>query len=158
MLLKAVVLVLVLCLALFAAVLAGCTNNIGGNTNTGTTVNWLVDQDQALLEAQSQSKPILINFYTDACPACRQMDRTTFVNKDVIELLNSNFTNLRSNAGKTPLYRNYGVSKVPTFVFTTPDGYSQDYVITKAVGYRNADQFYVLAQAVLDTWKSQNPA
>ena len=160
MLLRTVALVLILYLALFAATLAGCTNNIGGssNTNTSATLNWLTDQEQALMVAQSQSKPILINFYTDACPACRQMDITTFVNKDVIELLNSNFTNLRSNAGKTPLYKNYGVSAVPTFIFITPDGYSQENVITKAVGYRNADQFYVLAQAVLDTWKSQDQA
>ena len=145
---------MILCLAILVLGLIGCSET-GSSVNTGSgTMNWLVDWNAALEKAKQMDKPILINFYTDACPACRLMDQTTFTDEGLIDFLNANFINVKNNAGKTTLYMNYGINAVPTFIFSTPDGYNMESVITKSVGYRNADEFYILAQAVLNTWQS----
>ena len=151
---KRIFILLAICIAAIIPGISGCSNSDEGKSNVTGPLNWLADQDNALELAQSQNKPILINFYTDACPACRLMDQTTFTDTELISFLNSNFVNLKSNAGKTALYQRYGIRAVPTFIFSTPDGYSQNYEILRHVGYRDADQFYVLAQAVLEKWQS----
>ena len=136
-------------LALVAIGTTGCSVVSGGGT-----VNWLSDWDEALSEAQSQNKPILINFYTDLCPACRKMDQTTFTDDELGAFLNSNFICLRSNAGKSTLYTRYGISAVPTMIFTEPDGYEKQYEIARIVGYVNASEFYQIALDALEQWQT----
>jgi len=136
-------------LALVAIGTTGCSVVSGGGT-----VNWLNDRSEALSEAQSQNKPILINFYTDLCPACRKMDQNTFTDDDLGAFLNSNFICLKSNAGKSPLYMKYGISVVPTTIFTEPDGYDKQYEIARIVGYVNASEFYQIALDALEQWQT----
>jgi thioredoxin-related protein len=40
---------------------------------------------------QQKPKPVLVFIYTDWCKICHGMKKTTFKNKDVIQLLNENF-------------------------------------------------------------------
>ncbi len=140
---------LIILLMLLTAITGGCSI-----VSSGGKVNWLNDWSEALSDAQSQNKPILINFYTDLCPACRQMDNTTFNDEELGAFLNSNFICLKSNAGKSTLFSRYGVTAVPTMVFTEPDGYEKQYEIASIVGYVNAADFYQAAQAVIEQWQT----
>jgi len=115
---------------------------------------WETDWTKALTEAQDENKPILVNFYTDACPACRKMDQTTFLDADLVEFLEANFINLKSNAGKSSLYQRYGISAVPTIVFSTPEGYDTTYEISRFTGYRDAAGLREEAEAALAQWQS----
>ncbi len=138
-------------LAVLLVAAVGCGGGSGAVGSGG--VKWLYDSDEALSRAQAANKPIVINFYTDICPACRLMDQTTFVNGNVTRLLNERFLCLKSNSGKTSLHQTYGIGAVPTTVFTTPDGYQKRYEIVRIVGAAPADRFYQLAQAVLERWE-----
>ena len=148
-------------LVLITAVAAGCTTTGEGSVNpdadatpTATVqavvgVQWLADWNEASNRAEADSKPVMINFYTDACPACRKLDQETFADADVSAFLNDNFVPLKSNAGKTSLYMNYGIRAVPTTVFVEPDGSE----IARIVGYISADSFYQDALEVLERWQ-----
>ena len=62
-------------------------------------MNWETDFDKALEMSKSENKPIMIDVYTDWCGACKEMEKTTFVNKDVINN-SSNFIMLKYNPEK----------------------------------------------------------
>jgi thiol:disulfide interchange protein len=138
-------------LAVLLVAAVGCAGGSGAAGSGG--VKWLYDSDEALSRAQAANKPIVINFYTDVCPACRTMDATTFSNGNVSALLNANFICLKSNAGTTNLQLGYGIRAVPTTVFNVPYGYGKDYEIVRIVGAAPPAQFYPLAQAVLEEWR-----
>jgi len=146
---KAFLLMTALAVLLVAAM--GCAGGSGAAGSGG--VKWLFDQDEALSRAQAENKPIVINFYTDVCPACRTMDAMTFANSTVGALLNDNFICLKSNAGKTDLQSGYVIGLVPTTVFNVPYGYGKDYEIVRVVGAVPPARFYQLAQAVLEKWR-----
>lgn len=145
---KAILLILVI--ALLAIGMAGCVAEVG---STGP-VEWYNDWSEALKQAQAQNKPILINFYTDVCPACRQLDRETYTDEELSGFLNDNFINLRSNAGRSTLYKRYGIGAVPTIIFNTPDGFDSQYEISRFVGFRTVEDFSQEAQLALEKWRS----
>lgn len=146
-----------LVLAGLAVVLAagamGCTGAGGAPAVTGMLV-WETDWTNALTEAKAENKPIMVNFYTDACPACRKMDQTTFLDADLVQFLETNFINLKSNAGKSSLYQRYAIQAVPTVVFSTPAGFETKYEISRFVGYRDAAGLRQEAEAALALWQS----
>ena len=147
---KAITVLLLLCLA--SIVVVGCESLDAGIDISGP-VKWQDSWSEALQQAQAQNKPILINFYTDVCPACRKLDRETYTDEELSGFLNANFINLRSNAGKSTLYQRYVIGAVPTIVFNAPDGYDRKYELSRFVGYRDPEVFYQEAQAALDEWQ-----
>ncbi len=97
----------------------------GANTNGSASCDeivWISDWNKAVSTAQEENKPIMINFYTDVCPACRALEKNTFSNKEVATSICAHFVTVKSNAGKSSLHANYGISGVPTTVFAWPDG------------------------------------
>ena len=152
---KAIILILVL--SLVATSVVGCESiGAGGNTNTNSndeTVRWLTDREEAIKQAQAQNKPILINFYTDACPYCRLLDQKSYTNEELIKFLNANFINLRDYAGRTPLYQVYGVRSVPTTLFNTPDAYDAKYKISSYKGFMSPEVFLERAEDALAKWR-----
>jgi thiol:disulfide interchange protein DsbD len=147
------VIILLSALSLLSVGVIGCELT-GAGTDYSGPMEWLNGWTEALEQAQAQNKPILINFYTDICPACRKLDQKTYTDEELSSFLNANFINLRSNAGKSTLFRRYGVGAVPTIVFNAPDGYDKKYEISRFTGYRDAEAFYQEAQAALDKWQS----
>jgi len=138
---------LLLMLALLLITAASCADK---NSGTGESkVNWLTDWNEALSQAQAENKPIMIDFYTDYCPACDELDSNTFTDDELGDFLNNNFVCLKSNAGESGLYGDYGVSVVPTIVFTSPVGTE----FGRMTGYRSPDQFYQDTQEKLNQWE-----
>jgi len=127
-----------------------CSNQCGTVTARGkiTYIKWIDDWNKALSIAQTENKPIMINFYTDVCPACRALDRNTFADRDVAAFLCTNFVTVKSNAGKAGLHASYGISGVPTTVITRPDGTE----IGRIIGYYDPDQFLEGAKQAIAEW------
>ena len=144
---KAILLILVM--SLVAIGMAGCVAEGG----TSGPVEWYNDWGEALKQAQAQNKPILINFYTDVCPACRKLDQETYTDEELSGFLNANFINLRSNAGRSTLYQRYGIGAVPTIIFNTPDGFDSQYEISRFVGFRTVEDFSQEAHQALEQWR-----
>ena len=94
---------------------------------------------------------MMINFYTDICPACRKLDQDTFADVTVGAYINANFVPLKSNLGKSDLHRQYGIPAVPITVFATPEGRE----IGRIIGYRPPDVFYQGATTVLAYWQER---
>lgn len=142
---KAKALILVLCFAVLVTSIVSC-DRAGGDSVAALT--WLHDWDEAKDKAQAENKPIMINFYTDVCPACRKLDQNTFTDVELGAYLDENFVTLKNNAAKGSLYADYDVIAVPTTVFTQPDGE----FIGEIRGYYLPGPFREGAQAALDLW------
>lgn len=141
--------VLQLALAALAILLTGCLASEGSSS-----INWLYDEQEALRQAQAENKPILVNFFTDICPACRKLDQGAFSDQKVTDFVNKNFICLKSNAGKTSLYQKYGIRAVPTTLFSVQDGLDVEYEIGRIVGVVIPDQFYDAAVEALKRWQN----
>ena len=95
---------------------------------TGTPVfaggiEWRTDYIQARQESAQKNLPILIDFHTDNCFWCKQMDHRTFRDPTLNQAITENWIPLRINAKKEPaLTDNLKIRSFPTLVFAGPDG------------------------------------
>jgi len=141
---KAAFLVSLVALLLISA--AGCVINSGG---AESKVNWVYDWDEAKSMAQSENKPIMIDFYADWCGPCRQLDKDTYSDDALSAFLNENLVCLKINVDKNKtLASNYKIVSIPAIVFVSPDGTE----IGRWVGFTPPDRFYQDAQAKLSQW------
>jgi thiol:disulfide interchange protein len=93
-------------------------------------IEWNYWYEDALQRARTQKKLVMIEFYTDWCGVCRNMDVGTFRDPRVIAEA-QNFISLKINAEhQRELVNKYGISKYPTFVYTNGNGT----VLTQEVG------------------------
>ena len=61
------------------------------------SINWLSWEEAVELNA-NQPKKLFIDVYTDWCGYCKKMDRTTFMDQEIIEYLNSHFYAIKLDA------------------------------------------------------------
>ena len=59
-------------------------------------INW-ISFNQLNDSLKVHPKKVFVNFYADWCVYCKEMDRTTFQNKDVIKQLNENYYAVKMN-------------------------------------------------------------
>lgn len=140
-------------LALLATILltlpAACTTN-----SPESTVNWVYSYDEALNLAQSDNRPVMIDFYADWCPPCKQMDATTYADDEVGAFLNENFVSLKVNVDRSNLHETYDITVIPTLVFLSPEE-TEIGIDSRIVGARSPQVFLELVEAVLNEWKQQ---
>jgi thioredoxin:protein disulfide reductase len=94
-----------------------------------------------LADAQAAHKPVVIDFSADWCIPCREMERTTFVDRSVVNEA-SRFLKLRADLTEQDhrsevLTKQFGVQGVPTAVFID----SQGKIRKRVVGYIGPTQF-----------------
>ena len=103
----------------------------------GPRVAWVESTEEALALAESQGKPVLIDFWSETCAPCMRMFRTTYVDPPVVAesgrfvVAKINVDHLsdaqREHAGKA-----YGLRGVPTTVFIDTAG--EVNVVTREIG------------------------
>lgn len=109
------------------------------------------DFEEGIQQAKVEGKDIIIDFYTDWCHWCHEMDKTTFADSSVIAYMNENFIPIRVNAEKTTDYVTFkgstlnlkqlttafGISGFPSYAFLTKDAD----MITVVPGFLKAQLF-----------------
>lgn len=124
-------------------------------------INWLA-YDDGLKKAKAENKHVFIDFTAKWCGWCKKMDRETFHEPEVIDLINQSFVPVRVD-GDSPheldingykiteksLTRNeFGVRGYPSFWFLKPDGTK----LGKIDGYHDKD-FMVRALTYVKDYK-----
>jgi thiol:disulfide interchange protein len=114
-----------------------------------TTPEWNRDSSNALEQARSEGKPVLVFLYTDWCTYCKQMDGKTFSDPNVIDELGRKFVWLRLNAETDAqgieMQRRFGISGFPTILFLDPSGRE----LNRIAGFVPPDQFRGRVEAIM---------
>ncbi len=103
--------------------------------HTGGDITWY-DYDSGLVKAKTEDKHIFINFTTSWCGYCKKMNKSTFVDPEVVRMIDSNFVAIMVDGDskheldidgyktteRTLSKKEYGVSSYPLYFFLKPDG------------------------------------
>jgi thioredoxin-related protein len=86
-------------------------------------VEWRTDYAKALAEATEKGRPLLMDMGTDNCYWCKQLDLRTFIDPELIKLLNERCVPLKVDGSKNDyLVKALRIQAYPTLVFAGPDG------------------------------------
>lgn len=92
--------------------------------NSFAEVKW-EKYENAFKRAKKENKIVMIYIYSPECHYCREMDETTFEDKEVQETVNKYFVPVKvrkcSEDGQE-IRREYGYLGTPTFHFIEPNG------------------------------------
>lgn len=93
--------------------------------------------DDALAQARREGKPLLIDFYAVWCLPCQRMDKETFADAKVKDVLQK-VVLLKIDTDKDPtLSEKFGVVGLPDFRLIKPDGKE----FRRLRGFQKADKF-----------------
>ena len=86
-------------------------------------IQWLEWDEAAFARAGRERKPVLLSIAAAWCGACHEMDRTTYADGDVADVIRGRFVAVRVDADRRPdINERYNLGGWPTTAFLTPDG------------------------------------
>lgn len=88
-------------------------------------IHWETRLDRGMNRARETGKPLMVGFYTEWCGLCRRLDRTTYVEPQVVARADRFVTvKIDADGGDRArrVLRRYRVDKLPTILFLTPGG------------------------------------
>lgn len=93
---------------------------------TATTIStsgWLTNLDQAFEIAAREHRDVFVDFYSDTCPPCIQLDKKTFPTDEVKAALSKYVTvKLKYEESTEATFLKYNVSVTPTLVVMSASG------------------------------------
>ncbi len=111
-------------LALFLSALS--LTNVSANNGPDNNVKFHTGSfESGLSKANSEGKLLFVEFYADWCTPCKWMDKTTFRNNEVVDLMNSNYVALKmdiENDEGSDLKSEYSVRMLPTILIFNSAG------------------------------------
>jgi thiol:disulfide interchange protein DsbD len=117
--------------------------SVSGNV-VDDKISWMFYSDDIQEIAYSQKKPIMLDFYADWCIPCKELDKFTFSDRDVIEL-SKRFLMVKVDLTQTndpnsiSLREKYQIKGVPTLIFLSPR--NEEIPGTRVVGFLEKDEF-----------------
>ncbi|MFV2060220.1 MAG: protein-disulfide reductase DsbD [Gammaproteobacteria bacterium] len=117
-----------------------------------TRVNNLAELDAKLAEAKLAGKSVIIDYYADWCQDCLRMEKSTFNQPTVINLLNSDFVALQVdvtdqyNEETKAVMKRYGIFAPPAILFFNSKGQLLEDL--KLYGFKSTDDFIALLNKV----------
>jgi thioredoxin-like negative regulator of GroEL len=94
----------------------------------GQEVKWRTDYNKARQESVDKKLPLFIDIGTTTCYWCKQLDAKTFVDHDLVKLLNERWIPLKIDAGENQfLAQSLRIQSYPTLVFAGTAGKILDF-------------------------------
>ena len=132
-------------------------------SNSGK-INWETDFNAAIEKSKLENKPIMMDIYTDWCGACKEMDKTTFIDKSIVDN-STNFIALKFNPEKMPngkdILKKYNILGFPTMLFIN----SNEFVMRKIVGYiesyellNEMNNIKEIEKNIINVFKDESPS
>ena len=86
-------------------------------------IDWLPWSQEAFRRAEAEQKPVLLSLVTDWCGLSMLMDRTSYVDPQVLELIRDGLIPVKVDADEHPdINERYNVGGWPTTAFLSPEG------------------------------------
>jgi thiol:disulfide interchange protein DsbD len=127
-----------------------------GGAVAADAIAWQPYSDEALEAAKLQGKPVFIDFYADWCIPCKELDKLTFNQPEVVRL-SREFVMLKGDltVGTDPkvkaMYAKFRVKGVPTLVFLGGDG--RELAELRGTGFEKKEVFLPKMQKTLEAGK-----
>ena len=138
-----------LTLVLLILLISGCSQTTSSETNKEEGIKGINRHstfEEALNLAKKGNKLIMADFYSERCGWCHKLDKTTYINLEVIEL-SKKFISLKIDCDRdrhTPA--KYQIRGLPTILFIDSKGS----VVHSVVGYRKAKDFILEMEKALE--------
>lgn len=108
-------------------------------------IHWTDSLEKAKKLALKEHKPIFIDFWAVWCGPCKQMLKTTYKDKAVVEK-SKQFISVLINADKDPkTMKTYSVGSLPTMLFLSSKGK----LISQTTSLKSADEVLALMSDAL---------
>jgi len=98
---------------------------------SGGRIDWRPYSEEALEQARTDGRPVVIDFFADWCVACKELDRVSFSDMRVagasrgFVMLRADMTETNTLKASALTYR-YKIFGFPTIVFLGPDGQERE--------------------------------
>ncbi len=108
------------------------------------TIQWQQYSEEFLTGAHQAGKPVIIDFTADWCLPCKELDKHTFTDSEVIKLSQS-FIRLKADLTRSEdssvkrLREKFRIVGVPTIVFIDPKG--EEVEELRVIGFIKAEKF-----------------
>jgi thiol:disulfide interchange protein DsbD len=107
-------------------------------TKQRRAILWVASFEKALEQAKKADRPVIVDFEAEWCGWCKKLDRDTYSNDKVIQLVNSFFVAVKVDTDKHPaISKHYKVSGLPTILVLSPDGAE----LQRMTGFRPPEKF-----------------
>lgn len=102
----------------------GFLANMKKEVRPDSPIHWETSLSTALAQASKENKVVLLDFYTDWCRWCLKLERDTFGNETVANIINRDFVAVRLNAEKEgeEEARRFAIQAYPTVLFVDASG------------------------------------
>lgn len=111
-------------------------------------IAWNQSYTTARQHSVQTGRPILVSVSSQGCGWCRQLEKTTFRDPRVVDLINGQTVPLKIDANDPAheaLVRALGLTSVPTLAAITPEGQ----IVANQSGYLDARQFLAWVRPVV---------
>lgn len=126
------------------ATVVGAMVLFGAPLNGWALPGWLTSYKAGLAQAQREGRPLIIDFGSATCPACRMLESRTLRDERVQGELD-NFVRVYIDGNEqVSLRESFGVQYYPTVVYLSPEGK----VLKRHVGYVGPDEMLQVLRTV----------
>lgn len=115
--------------------------SVGPVENHENNLVWIKDLEQGKLKAERENKILMVDTYAEWCVACKELEKYTFSEKDVSNLLKDyvlvklDFT--KKSEKNRELWKKLNIIGMPTILFFNAQGRE----IKRFSGFKNKDEF-----------------